>query len=509
MPRVEVNISALHPGQERALELFNSVRFLVLRCGRRWGKTEFLIHLAETYAIDGWPVGYVVADFTRYLEVWATILRHLRPLVKRSNKSEKRIELVTGGVIEFWSLEGAKGDDVGRSRKYKLVCVDEAGIAPNLKAAWRKGLRPTLIDFGGKAAFGSTSKHSVPFFNQLFNRGMADGKVWGAMQCRQADNPYIDPMETQLAREDMSEAEAAVELDGAAAESNWQYFSADMIQSYVRDLCTPPLHVGNLSIGEGLHLEERDRRIAKRKYDLIRWTPDARNGKLRLWCELENGRPPANRRYAMGWDLSRGMGASNTIGFVADVEARRVVAEWSSSKVRPDEAARHAAILGLWFCGVDSAAGLLYERNGPGEDFGEDLDTIAYPNILRDEDGDPGWWSSPQSKETLLSNLRTDYARRTFIMPSEKAMNECLLYVENEQNKLVAEGDEADDETGAKQPHADRAVAAGITRKAVHSMGRLPVPKPKPPPDSPGGRAARRLREISRDGADDFMKRLG
>ncbi len=503
-----LDLPALHPGQERALALFNTARFLVLRCGRRWGKTEFLMHLAMITAMDGHPVAYVVADFSRMLEVWEAMTAILEPIIQSKNESKKRIRLINGAVIKFWSLDGAKGEDVGRSGKYKLVCIDEAGIAPNLKAAWRKGLRATLIDLKGKAVFGSTSKSAVPFFNQLFNRGQADGKVWASMQCKQSDNPYIDPMETAAARDDMSELEAAVELDGAAAESNWQYFSADMVESYVKDICRPPVLQGNLSIGEGIHLEERDRRIGKRMYHLLDWTTDFRNGRIRLWCDLVDGMPSRERRYAMGWDLSRGLGASNTIGYVADVDARRIVAEYASPKVRPDEAARIACMMGLWFRGVDSAAGLLYEKNGPGEDFAEDIVKVGYPTILTDEDGDAGWWSTPQSKETLLNNLRKSYANRSFINPSEKGLLECLLYVENESNQLVAEVDAQDDETGAKQPHADRCIASGVTERACGMMARLPVPKPKPHPDSPAARAERRQKEVSRNRADDLMDRL-
>ena len=45
------------------------------------------------------------------------------PVTKRKDEQVKQIELVTGGKVDFWSLEEP---DSGRGRKYKVAVVDEA-----------------------------------------------------------------------------------------------------------------------------------------------------------------------------------------------------------------------------------------------------------------------------------------------------------------------------------------------------------------------------------------------
>ena len=72
-------------------------------------------------------------------------------VILRSDKTERRIELITGGVIEFWSLVDP---DAGRSRKYKRVVIDEAAKVrePRRSPGTRRSGRRSS-DFRGDADF--------------------------------------------------------------------------------------------------------------------------------------------------------------------------------------------------------------------------------------------------------------------------------------------------------------------------------------------------------------------
>jgi hypothetical protein len=102
-------------------------RFNVLDCGRRWGKTVLGIDLAAEVALSGYPVGWFAPTYKLLSEAWRDLLKVLRPYVIRANATDHRVELVTGGVVEMWSLDS---EDGGRSRKYARVIIDEAAMVP-------------------------------------------------------------------------------------------------------------------------------------------------------------------------------------------------------------------------------------------------------------------------------------------------------------------------------------------------------------------------------------------
>jgi predicted phage terminase large subunit-like protein len=189
----------LHPGQRRILE--SPARFKVISAGRKFGKTLLAIEwltLMDGGAIEGFPVAYFAPRYQFLLDIWDNIKRTLKPVTRRSPQNEKRIELITGGVIEFWSLEN---DDAGRSRKYKRVVVDEAAHTPNLKAAWDESIRQTMIDFKGEAMIISTP-NGLNYFYDLYKRSLAD-KEWASFQMPTSANPYISPDEIEQARREL------------------------------------------------------------------------------------------------------------------------------------------------------------------------------------------------------------------------------------------------------------------------------------------------------------------
>lgn len=145
------------------------------------------------------------------LDVWAEMERTLKPVIRKANKTEMRIELITGGRIDFWTLED---QDAGRGRKYARIVIDEAAHARYLKDTWERAIAPTLTDYQGEAWFISTPK-GVNFFHELFLRGRCDADV-GANLCVRPDdwqsfhmptsvNPHINPAEIEQKRGELPE----------------------------------------------------------------------------------------------------------------------------------------------------------------------------------------------------------------------------------------------------------------------------------------------------------------
>ena len=133
--------SLLHPYQLRVLQ--EAKRYNVVNCGRRWGKTVLGKDVSAEAALAGWPVGWFAPGYRYLSEAWREMVKALDPYTARSNATEHRIELVTGGVVEMWSLDGG---NAGRSRKYKRVVIDEAAMVPALMTVWNDAIRPTLTE---------------------------------------------------------------------------------------------------------------------------------------------------------------------------------------------------------------------------------------------------------------------------------------------------------------------------------------------------------------------------
>jgi len=173
MPELTVQLPELHTGQIGAFKLRDAdghpARFRAIRCGRRWGKTAMAKTLAGDRILKGRIQGYFVPAYKYQTEIYDELLDMLRPVVKSHNKTEGVIRCITGGRIEFWTLEN---DSAGRSRKYHDIYIDEAAFTkPNMMDIWNRAIQPTLLDFRGTATALSNANGVDPenFFWRICN----------------------------------------------------------------------------------------------------------------------------------------------------------------------------------------------------------------------------------------------------------------------------------------------------------------------------------------------------
>lgn len=175
-----------------------SARFRVISAGRRFGKTLLAVEwlgLMDGGAIDGRPVAFFSPSYKLLLDVWTDMERTLKPVIRKANKTEMRIELITGGKIDFWTLEDP---DAGRGRKYARLVIDEAAHARYLQEAWERAIAPTLTDYQGEAWFISTPK-GINFFHDLYQRGLDPSQAdWQSWHMPTTVNPHIS--EAEVAR---------------------------------------------------------------------------------------------------------------------------------------------------------------------------------------------------------------------------------------------------------------------------------------------------------------------
>lgn len=155
---IDVQFIKFHADQQRNYDLFKNTQAarVVMRAGRRYGKTTEFEQLAKKWSAHKNKVGWFSPNYKLLLPTYKRLLKELKPIVAHASKTDGIIELVTGGHIEFWTLND---EDAGRSRSYDRVVIDEAGlIKKGLKEIWEQSILPTLTDRDGSAYMCGTPK---------------------------------------------------------------------------------------------------------------------------------------------------------------------------------------------------------------------------------------------------------------------------------------------------------------------------------------------------------------
>lgn len=185
MPTIRLTLPRPHVAQQQVIS--EAKRFNVLCLGRRWGKTTLATDRLVQPALAGYPVAWFSPTYKMLSEVWRETVRILRPVIRTPNAQEHRLELITGGVVDMWSLDDP---NAARGRKYRRAAIDEAAMIRALREGWEEVIRPTLMDYEGDAWFLSTPKGNN-YFRELFERGRSGEPDWAAWQMPTSSNPFI------------------------------------------------------------------------------------------------------------------------------------------------------------------------------------------------------------------------------------------------------------------------------------------------------------------------------
>ena len=195
MSETIIKLKKLHSKQQHILE--TKKRFNVVKGGRRFGKTTMAEELVIDPALDGFPVAYFAPTYKDLNDFWLKIKEILYPIIKSKDEQVKQLRLITGGIIDMWSLEDGNG---GRGRKYKRVVIDECEKASKLEIAWKGVIRATLTDYIGDCWFLSTPAFGNTYFKQLAKNHLDDPfNIWQSWTFTTYDNPHMDKSEIDQA----------------------------------------------------------------------------------------------------------------------------------------------------------------------------------------------------------------------------------------------------------------------------------------------------------------------
>ncbi len=197
MSEAVITLKNLHSKQQYILD--TAKRFNVLKCGRRFGKTALAEELVIDPALDGYPTAFYAPTYKDLSDFWYNIKQILHEVIETKNEQTKQLRLITGGLIDFWSLDEP---DSGRGRKYKRVVIDECEKAKKIEEAWKGTIRATLTDFQGDCWFLSTPKFGNTFFKEMYELSLKPEfeHEWKSWQFTTYDNPHIKKEEVDAAR---------------------------------------------------------------------------------------------------------------------------------------------------------------------------------------------------------------------------------------------------------------------------------------------------------------------
>jgi hypothetical protein len=260
--------------------------------------------------------------------------------------------------------------------------------------------------------------------------------------------------------------EIAQELDIDFAGSDYQFFDQKMLTRHITEFSRPPLKTGDVRI--------HDESLQVMAFDSVP------NGRLRLWFDPgASSKVPTDGPFAMGVDIATGTGSSNSVISIGNCKTGEKVAEFVSSKTRPEELGKIAVSLARWFAdSTGRGAYMVWEAPGPGRNFGDVVIESGYRNFYYKEDDAklkrgsgsriPGWWPTKDNKRALYADYRDAMLNGRFLNRSKEALSECreIVYTSNgwiQHSKTNS----SMDPSGARENHGDRPTADALLNLAM------------------------------------------
>lgn len=247
MTEIDVVLPRPHPSQQLVLQ--SKSRFIVLLCGRRWGKSQIAQIISINKMLNGEKIAYITPTFDLSKNFYGEIIRALpQEIISSSNKSDLTLELITGGSLKFFS-----GESLERFRGYKFhyIIVDEAAFIPNLEEEWYASIRPTLSDYQGGGMFISTPNGKEFHFSLYLKGKNGLDPDYQSFHFASNDNPYFPKEEFEKARLSLPSFRFNQEYLAIPGESRNNPFGTDNINKNITPtLSTEPTVVFGIDVAK-------------------------------------------------------------------------------------------------------------------------------------------------------------------------------------------------------------------------------------------------------------------
>jgi len=232
-------LASLSPEQRRFVE--HKHRFKVAVCPRRAGKSQSLCvyMLVEALAAKSTPILFLsLTRESAKAAVWGTLLELLDKfnIQHESRPSTLQIRFPNGSLITLVGGDVPGARHKLRGRKFKLVCIDEAGFVSNSNFDQLiYSLLPALADLRGTLAMASSPGETMDgFFYHAYAGDMKDS--WVQFDWDMLANPYFMTPATSDKYKTKGEEELAT-ICNLQFGGNWSHptFLREYRGKYVQD----------------------------------------------------------------------------------------------------------------------------------------------------------------------------------------------------------------------------------------------------------------------------------
>lgn len=270
-----------------------------------------------------------------------------------------------------------------------------------------------------------------------------------------------------------SPREMACEIDMEDLEAGDAVFTHTNIDKHIALFGKDPIVKLDVNFKKGVANDSIPPIIKQRGVDKIVMKLNPK-GKLSVWTNLLMNRPDQSKQYIIGFDVSKGMGASHSVASIKCKQTGQKIAEWVDANTPPYEFARVAIALALWCGGANPRRlpFLKWEMNGPGWDFGRMIvEIFQYPYYYRNRkigvitkrlSKQYGWHANRDAKLALLMAYDRLLAHGGYINPSIKSLDEAKYYIHYPDGG-VGPADLVEENAGARKTHGDRVIADALT----------------------------------------------
>lgn len=364
----------------------------------------------------------------------------------------------------------ATTEHIGKAGRVTALGIDEGHHIPVFKAAWESS-----TDTAASKISWSSPGNPGHFFDELWGLAL-EGK--GPKLIKLSYDQH--PLKAQG-------GEWRVDTDGKVTRRpGTKYFWSPWFEQQLRrrtwiDLATNVLCLRGLG-GSGFFNSiaitgQLEKCVAGVRAELVKVKEGLAGREKWVFQETARGRwwvwgginPRADHTYSIFADPSYGVGAANAIACVVNDQTREQVAEFADPSTPPLELAREMAKAAKGpFAGALWEALIGFERNGPGMEMDGHLKREGHTRIYRQraqgevtdrESRRYGWQSNRDTKRALFAAWDRAITWGDLTMRSADCLREALGYVVCADGSIDTAA-KYDLETGAREGHGDRVVAA-------------------------------------------------
>ena len=367
----------LWDAQESTLQEIVDNRLVIILKARQLGQTWLCLAYALWKMIFN-PIQTVMLFSRREDEAIYMMRKRLKKMQERlpdwMRTPTYQVDSSHEWQIENDSVAYAFPTTAGDSYTASLVIVDEADLIPDL-ATLMTSVKPT-IDGGGEMILLSRSNKDLPRspFKQYYRAAKKGSNGWKSVFLPWHVRPSRDAAWYQEQYDDIYSRTTSVD-------DLWEQYPETDIQALAPKMLSkrlPPKWV------EQCHSELEP---------LLKHDGPAIPG-FEVFFE-----PDVDYSYVIGADPAEGLPTSDESSFTVMCEQTNEEVASCSVRVEPDAFADYIDQVGVWY----NNASVLVERNNHGHAVISWMKEHSVLELLRGEDGRPGWQTSGKSKSSMYS----------------------------------------------------------------------------------------------------------